>query len=93
MTSKQRSQWRTVATALVLAGVALGGAFALRNAGDLGGRMYGDLCWTLVLLAATVAGKSSVEHLAVGGGVKGAVTALLAPAKPADPPPVPPAAP
>lgn len=93
MTNKQRNQWRTVATALVLAGVALGGAFALRNAGDMGARMYGDLCWTLVLLAATVAGKSSVEHLATGGGLKGAAAALLTPARPADPAAAPPAAP
>lgn len=86
MTPRNRSQWRTVLTVLVLAVVLLAGFVLALRAGELGAKAFADFSLALVFLAAVQASKSATEHLAGGGGVKGAITALMSPAKPEPPP-------
>ncbi len=89
MSSRQVSQWRTVGVVLVLA-LMLVLAFrwivlAPVGAGEFHVRMFDSLAWTLFLLALVAAGKSSVEHLAAGGGLRGAARALFTESKPGEP--------
>jgi hypothetical protein len=93
MSAKQVSQWRTVIVVVLLA-VMLFAAFVVlgrRDVSDNGVKLFESLGWAFFLFAATAAGKSGIEHLAGGGGLKGAAAALLTPAKPE--PPAPPPAP
>jgi hypothetical protein len=84
------SQWRTVVVVLALALAVLAALWLCRGAGDLGARLFPDAAYALLGLAVVAAGKSAVEHLGAGGGVKGALRALLTDAKPGDPAPAPP---
>lgn len=82
------SQWRTVAVVLVLAGLGLFGFVRLLSApGEFAVRAYDTFAWTLLGLGAIAGGKSAIEHLGRGAGVKGALAALLTDSKPGDPPP------
>ncbi len=45
-------------------------------------KMYDGLMYGVVLLVFSLAGRSSVEALAGGGGIKGAISALTTRAKP-----------
>jgi hypothetical protein len=78
--------WRTVITVCFLACVMIALAWLLRGS-EVGGKMFGDACTGLIFLAAMQAGKSSAQHLGYGGGVGGAIKALLTDAKPGEPPP------
>ena len=96
MSAKQISQWRTVLVVLLLA---LGLGFSFRTLvlspagpGEFSVKLFDSLAWAFLLFAATAAGKSSIEHLASGGGLKGAFRSLLTEAKPGEPPPPPPPA-
>jgi hypothetical protein len=84
------SQWRTVGAILVLAAMTL---FAFWLAGrmpeGLATHIFDTLAWTFAGMALVIAGKASVQHLAGGGGLKGAVAALLTDAKPEEPPKAP----
>lgn len=90
MSAKQVSQWRTVGVVLVIAGLLV---LAFRwlvlsptGPGEFTSRVFDTLAYSLLGLAFVAAGKSSIEHLAAGGGLRGAVRALLTEAKPGDPP-------
>ena len=96
MTARQVSQWRTVG--LVVAGLfALGlGFYWSAQPGAQGvapelvtarAGLFSILRDGIFLLVATGAGKSAVEHLAGGGGIRGAARALFTDAKPGDPAP------
>jgi hypothetical protein len=91
MSQKQLSQWRTVVVVLVVAAMLVTAfrwiATGAVPPGEFIARIFDTLAWTLLFLAVTAAGKSSIEHLAGGGGVKGALRALLADSKPAEPKP------
>lgn len=98
MSTKQISQWRTVGVVLVLALLLVLSfrwlVLAPAGPGEFTVKLFDTLAWALLFFAMTAAGKSSIEHLAAGGGVRGAMRALLTDAKPGDPPPPqPPAAP
>lgn len=93
MSTKQVSQWRTVGVVLVLA---LFLVLAFRwlvlspaGPGEFTARVFDTLAYSLLGLAVVAAGKSSIEHLAGGGGLRGAVRSFLTEAKPGDPPPSP----
>ncbi len=91
MSTRQVSQWRTVGVILLLAG-GLGLCFWLLVRSPAGPtefstKLFDTLAWAFLLFAATAAGKSSIEHLAAGGGLRGAARALLTDAKPGDSPP------
>lgn len=90
MSSKQLSQWRTVGAVMVLALMLVASFWCLvlspAGPGEYTVKLFDALAWTLLLFALVAAGKSSVEHLAAGGGVRGAISALLTDAKPGDPP-------
>lgn len=92
MSQKQISQWRTVGV-VVLLSLLLFAAFALvarrPDVSENAVKLFDALSWGFFLLAVTAAGKSGVEHLANGGGWRGAARALLTEAKPGDPPPPP----
>ncbi len=85
MNQKAISQWRTVGTVVVLAGLMV---LCLLLVADKprGPELLGEVGWAFVLFAGVAAGKSAVEHLAVGGGLRGALNAFLTDAKPGDPP-------
>lgn len=90
MSQKQISQWRTVGVAVVFAVLLtsiLGISLWVRDPTEITVKLFENFGWTLFMFLAAAAGKSSIEHLASGGGVKGAVRALLTDAKPGDPPP------
>lgn len=61
-----------------------------RGQGEAVQKVAGDVIYGLLGLGFVQAGKSSVQYLGAGGGVKGAIAALMTPAKPGDPPPPPP---
>lgn len=86
------SAWRTVLVLCFLALVMLAGLWICRGAGDVGAKLFPDLSYALLGFAFVQAGKSSVQALAGGGGVKGAIAALMTSAKP-ESPPAPPAPP
>lgn len=93
MSQRQINQWRTVGVA-VFACLLLLGAYVVSvwRAGvplDLAkvDRLFDSLTDAVVWLIAAVALKAGVQHLAGGGGLKGAKAALLTEAKPEDPPP------
>lgn len=81
---KHLSQWRTVIAVLLLGLLLL---VALLICAQMPERMaielYGSAAWTIGVLAALVAGKSAVQHLGNGSGVRGAIAALITEAKPA----------
>jgi hypothetical protein len=80
-------KWRTAFVILALSLVLLAGMYlCLRQGGDTSQKLFSDLATALVLLAVSMAGKSSVEHLADGGGVRGAMRSLLTEARPGDAP-------
>lgn len=79
---KQVSQWRT-AGLVVLGFLVLLLGFRWSVAGGRE-KLFETLRDGVFLLVVTGAGKSAVEHLAVGGGVKGAARALWTEAKPGD---------
>ena len=82
---KKLSQWRTVISVLILATMCL---FAFWLAGrmpeSLAMHIFDTIAWTFLGMAFVLAGKSGVQYLAGGGGVKGAMSALLTTAKPED---------
>lgn len=91
MSVKQVSQWRTVAVVLVLATMlVISFGWLVRSPagpGQFTVQLFDTLTWGLLFFALTAAGKSSIEHLAAGGGVRGAMRVLLTDAKPGDPAP------
>ncbi len=92
MNGKQVSQWRTVAVVLVAIAV-LFWAFRLAVHEPGSRDLFAVLRDGVVLLVATIATKSLGQYLGAGGGVKGAISALLTSAPPggapAPPPPQP----
>ena len=83
-----KNQWRTVLTTAGVALMQLAGFIIGTRKGwtvDMAAA-FSNFCMWSTLAAAGQAGKSAVESLAQGGGVKGAVSALLTEAKPGDPP-------
>jgi hypothetical protein len=83
---------RTVIVVLALALVMLLAlAFIVWRTGNAGSVYFDGVVRAVVALAAIAAGKSTVEHLANGGGVWGGVKALFTSAKPEGTPPAPPA--
>lgn len=81
MSGKPVSQWRTVGLVLV-AIVVLFLAFRL-SVGEPGAKdAFAILRDGVVLLVGTAATKSLGQYLGAGGGVKGAMAALLTEAKP-----------
>lgn len=90
------SAWRTagVATIVVLAQTAAFLFMVRRDPGATSNAQisFGALCLWNAAIVASVAAKAGIEHLAGnGGGVRGAVAALMTDAKPGDavPPKVP----
>jgi hypothetical protein len=83
---KQVSQWRT-ALLVVLGFVVLLVGFRWATNSPAGLGLFEILRDGVFLLVVTGASKSAVEHLAAGGGVKGAARVLLTEAKPGEPPP------
>lgn len=82
---KTISQWRTVAAILALGVLLLVALVVCAQLPEtFGVKLYESAAWSIVVLAVTVAGKASVQHLAGGGGVKGAIAALMTEAKPND---------
>jgi hypothetical protein len=89
---KQLFQWRTV-IAVELLGLnllvglllccAITGPVAL-----MASALFSPFALAIVGLAGVLGGKSAVEHLAGGSGVKGAVAALMTDAKPGEEPKV-----
>jgi hypothetical protein len=70
---------------LIFACCALGGLVAglwIVGSRAVPAEVYGSFAWSVVGLTVAVAGKSSVGALAAGGGVKGAVQALMTDAPP-----------
>lgn len=102
MSTKEKSQWRTVIVAIVgcvllLVAFVVMLALAKEHAptGE-GVKLFEGLKDGIEVLIIAVAFKSGVEYLGGGGGLRGAARALLteaAPAGPAAPPPGPPVAP
>lgn len=77
-------RFRTVLVVLSLALMLSVIAVLLRSAPN-GSEIVSALSWPFVALAAVAGGKSAAEHLAAGGGIKGAVAALVSDAKPSEP--------
>jgi hypothetical protein len=88
------TSWRTVVTALVVGGFQTAAfVYGTRHGwSEQGASAFGSLCLWSTVAAAGQAARSSIESLAVGGGLKGALAALTTATKPGDPPPAPPAA-
>lgn len=90
MSAKQISQWRTFLFGILVMGllaavlIVIVTRVAAPDAQVVA--LFSSLCTTAWIAILGHAGKSGVEHLAAGGGVKGAVAALLTDAKPGDPP-------
>jgi hypothetical protein len=82
---KQVSQWRTVGVVLALAVLMFVALIVVRNT-EKGPELLAELGWTFVILASVAAGKSAVEHLGKGGGIRGALRALFTEVAPSDPP-------
>ena len=89
---KQLSQWRTVIAVELLGLNLLIGLLVICNVPDylavVIGTVYVAFAGAIVGLAGVLGGKSMVEHLANGSGVKGAVSALMTEAKPDEEPKV-----
>lgn len=83
--------YRTVVTALLTVGMLLVGYWLGSRHGwtEVSARAFDSLCLWASVIAVGQAGKSAVEALAQGGGVKGAAAALLTQAKPGDTQPAP----
>lgn len=80
-------QWRTALVLIWFSLVALAGLWLVRGAtGELAAKLYSDLVGGLVWLAAVQGGKSAVEALAHGKGLRGAARVLLTEERPDDPP-------
>lgn len=77
---KGPNQWRTFFTALFF-GVLDGAAFwwGSMHQGEVTDKMYGNLCWTSVLIVLAMAGRSGLQHASAAGGLKGALAGLLGP--------------
>lgn len=86
---KHLSQWRTVIAVVVLGSMLLAGWWLACSAPETSigavATMFSAFAWAVVGLGVAVAGKSGVEHLAGGGGIKGVVAALFTNAKPEPP--------
>jgi len=84
------SQWRTVAAVLVLGLMLLAGLWMCSQiAGPvalMAAALFSSFALAIVGLGGILGTKSAVEHLAEGGGIKGAVSALMTDAKPGEPP-------
>lgn len=97
MSVKQISQWRTVGVVLVLALLLVLSfrwmVLSPAGPGEFTVKLFDTLAWGLLSFGLTAAGKSSIEHLAAGGGLRGALRALMTDAKPGDPTTAPPPAP
>jgi hypothetical protein len=90
MSQRQVSQWRTVGVVVLLSLLLWAAFFVLARRPDVSDnavKLFDNLSWGFFLFALTAAGKSGLEHLGNGGGLKGAARALLTDAKPGDPPP------
>lgn len=74
--------WRTVLTVMWLSMVLLAALFFCREKGEMGVKLFADASLSLVLLAVAVATKSGLQHAVGGGGIKGAIGALLGTAAP-----------
>lgn len=88
-TTKPRlNQWRTVIVTHSMAAALLGALLLTRNHGELGSKMFETAAWTLFLLSLPPAAKSSIEHLAGGGGIRGAISAIVGALKKDSPTPI-----
>lgn len=84
---KEFIRWRTAIVVAFLAILVLVALWMCRGLPEkIAIELFGTAAWVFVGFAAIAAGKSLGEHLAGGGGVKGAIAALLTDAKP-DPAP------
>jgi negative regulator of sigma E activity len=83
------SPWRTVLTAVAVVAMQLAAYIVGTRHGwsEQAAHAYDSFCMWSTVAAIGQAGKSAVESLAQGGGVKGAASALLTSAKPGEPPP------
>lgn len=80
------SQWRTVLAVLSLGLLLVVSLLICAQLPEhMAIEMYGVAAWSIVGLAIVVGGKSAAQHLAAGGGIKGAVAALFTDAKPGEP--------
>lgn len=82
--------YRTVLFLMFLAVLLIAAVALLRGSGETGVKMLSDVVWGVVGLGAIQGGKSSVQYLGAGGGVRGALSALLTNAKPGETPAPPP---
>lgn len=89
------ARWRTVIAIEILGAMLLLGLLIACNVNEAVAAaiatMFIAFASAIVGLAGAIAGKSSIEHLANGSGVKGAIKALMTDAKPENPPEQPPA--
>jgi hypothetical protein len=77
---------RTVISVLILAAMTLFAFWLSAHMPDgLAMHLFDTLAWTFFGMALVLAGKSGVEKLAGGGGVRGAIAALMTSTKPEDP--------
>jgi hypothetical protein len=85
---KQLSQWRTVIAIELLGLDLLAGLWLCSTISGpvalLAAALFTPFTVAIAALAAVLGGKSAVEHLGNGSGVKGAVAAIMSDAKPGE---------
>ena len=79
------SQWRTVTSTIVLAIVMVLALWICRDKAEYGVKMFDTVAYSLVIMSASVAGKSAIQSLGAGSGTSGAWKVLTTSAKPGDP--------
>lgn len=77
---------RTVLFLFGVAGMLLAAALILVRFGDAGAKMFDTLALAYVGLGGWAAGKSTVEALGTGSGLKGVAATVLGATKPGEPP-------